>query len=46
MKLFNLIAVKGKDTFGLSVWAKNIKDALSSGRRMLTNSGYAIHPAK
>lgn len=46
MKLFNLVAVKGKDTFGLSLWAENIKQAMTVARRMVSSTGYAIHPAK
>lgn len=45
MKMFNLVAVKGKETFGISLWADDIKKAMSKARRMLMDAGYAIHPA-
>ena len=43
--LHDLVCVRGKETFGLSLWAKDIKEALARARATVRESGYAVHPA-
>lgn len=43
--LHHLVCVRGKDTFGLSLWEADLSKALAKARRLLSESGYAVHPA-
>jgi hypothetical protein len=43
--LFHLVAVRGKETFGLTLAGNNLSHAMAKARRVLTESGYAVHPA-
>jgi hypothetical protein len=45
MEMFELVCVRGKEVFGLSLWAKDTKEALAKARAMVRESGYAVHPA-
>lgn len=44
-QLHDLVCVRGKETFGLSLWAKDTKEALHGARLMLRDTRYAVHPA-
>lgn len=41
-----LACVRGADTFGLTILAKNIRHALSKAKHYLEGSGYMIYPIK
>lgn len=44
--LYNLVVVRGKETFGLTLWAESLQKAMAKARHLLIGSGYAIHPVK
>jgi hypothetical protein len=44
MTLFHLACTRGADTFGLSITAWNVKQALKRAKEMLDGSGYSVYP--
>ncbi|MCW2286659.1 hypothetical protein M2323_004699 [Rhodoblastus acidophilus] len=46
MKLFHLTCASTNAAFGLSLFARDLKQALAKARRMLEGTGYAPHPRK
>lgn len=44
MELHDLVCVRGRETFGLTLCAKDIKEAMARARAMVRESGYAVHP--
>lgn len=45
MQMIELVCVRGKEVFGLTLAAKDTKEALARARALLRESGYAAHPA-
>lgn len=44
MRLFQFIAARGRDTFGLALWGYSYKHAYANVIKMLAGTGYAPHP--
>lgn len=42
--MVRLACTRGKDTFGLTLQARNTKHALVLAKRLLDGSGYSVHP--
>lgn len=40
ISLHNLVCVRGREVFGLSLWAYNTKHALKLAKSLLAGSGY------
>lgn len=44
--MFNIVCVKGLSSFGLTINAKNLKQAIARARVMMEGSGYSVQPLK